>query len=144
VWDNPYRRYQRTASKITSGGKRNPSEPRAHPHRRPRTGSALHQATLTGPSALRQRNRARGRPGRIDVALADGQHLTDASRCAEHDLDDVLQLSVRRRPRKARARRQPRTAARIASTWVTVKAIACDGGLCNRVVSRTGFFGIAS
>ncbi len=27
---------------------------------RPRTASALHQATLTGPSALRQRNRARG------------------------------------------------------------------------------------
>ena len=34
------------------------SEPRGHPHRRSRTASALHQATLTGPSALRQRNRA--------------------------------------------------------------------------------------
>lgn len=35
--------------------------------------------------------------GHIDVALADREHLADAGGHAEHDLDDLLQLAVRRR-----------------------------------------------
>ncbi len=44
----------------------------------------------------------RRRDGDVDVALADGEHLADAGGCPEHDLDDLLQLAVRRRPGHAR------------------------------------------
>ncbi|MEI2811894.1 MAG: hypothetical protein V9F00_17415 [Nocardioides sp.] len=43
-----------------------------------------------------------GDTGDIDVALADREDLTDPCRCAEHDLDDLLQLAVRRRAGEAR------------------------------------------
>jgi len=69
-----------------------------HPHRRPRTGSALHQATLTGPSALRQRNRAvRIEPGAAAYLVA-GQRSRERAHAAvlEHlGLEPLLDLRLR-------------------------------------------------
>ena len=57
-WRNPYRRYQRTASKITSGRKRKPVNPQGNPTAGPDAKCASSSHPHTGPSALRQRNRA--------------------------------------------------------------------------------------
>ena len=59
--------------------------------------------------------------------------MTAASRY----LNDLLQLSVRRRARVPE-RRQLRTAARIASTCSSVTAMVSEDGLWSRAVSRTG------
>jgi hypothetical protein len=47
-------------------------------------------------------------------------------------------------PARPDSRRQLRTARRIASTCSTVRAIAVEGGLRSRTVSRTGFLASAS
>ena len=57
--------------------------------------------------ALRGHDRAadphRGRrSSHVHIALADRQHLPDASRRPQHHLDDLLQLTIRRRTRQTR------------------------------------------